>query len=144
MTNPANLSHEQILALKEQAAQQQPGSVNIHTGVPETSGGWGGRESAPRVQAPGTAEKAIAMSHLPRVTAPSPRLAERFKEREKEEAAKRLEQLEAAEAKRQAKQFADELPDWAARQDAVIARMSKQIKKLEAQLKHLGEGDACD
>ena len=134
MTNPANLSHEQILALKANAAERST-NVNITTGTPNTSGGWGGRDSAPRVQAPGTGEKAIAMSHLPRVSAPSANLAERFKLREKEDADKRLKELEEREARRENEAIQADLVGTIRRQDAVIGRLEKKLKALEKVMK---------
>ena len=105
-------------------------SVTNANAVPTGSATWG---SAPRIGETEKVEKPNA--HIPKVTRPSAKLNDRFLQRDKEEAAKYLAQQQEAEAKVEAAKFAEELPAWAKRQDAVIARMEKKIKALEKQLK---------
>ena len=98
--------------------------------APTGTATWG---SAPRI---GETEKVLKPNaHIAKVTRPSAKLNERFIQKDKEEAAKYLTQQQEAEAKVEASKFAEDLPNWAKRQDAVIARMEKKMKALEKQLK---------
>ena len=157
MTNPANLSHEEILALKESGGvytssgnrvdkpevtpANEVGGLRI-TNANGSLGGaatWG---SAPRVGETTKVTKpniGVAM-----VTRPSAKVVERFNQQDKELAAKKLAELQQEEEKAAQQRFVEELPEYAKRMDAVLNRMSNKLKKLEAQIKAMGEGTNCD
>ena len=78
------------------------------------------------------------------VTRPSAKVVERFNQQDKELAAKKLAELQQEEEKAAQQRFVEELPEYAKRMDAVLNRMSNKLKKLEAQIKAMGEGTNCD
>lgn len=150
-------SHEEIMAMKQSGQvvaksgkrldsptvtpANEQGGLKISNANAGLSGNptWG---SAPRVGEMEKVEKPFV--NVPKVTRPSARVVESFNRQDRELAAKKLAEMEAAEEKVAHQQFVDELPEYAKRMDAVISRMDKKIKKLEAQLKHMGEGTNCD
>ena len=104
------------------------------------------RDSAPRVTAPGQGTHKVTKANpqVAMVTAPSPKLQERFKEAEIQEAAKRAEELERADQEREQQAYRTEMPEILRKQDRLLASMQRKIQKLEAQIKAMGEGDGCD
>ena len=161
--NPNEFSEAEILKMKENAGKvftstgervdssvpASPNEVgglritNANNALPGTSQ-WAG--SAPRVSAPGTAQKVDKIrfngSDGTKVTAPSSRLQEKFKEMERADAAKHLVELAQAEEAAEAKEMAANLPDFVKRQDRLISSLSKKIAKLEKQLQHMEGSDS--
>ena len=158
--NPNEFSHDEIMRMKAEAGKvfshsgerldtHVPADPNKQGGISITNANsalagtsqWKG--SAPRISAPGTAEKVDRIRFNghdgTKVTAPSPRFAERLNELDKRDAEKHLVELAEAEERREAAEMAANLPDYVKRQDRLINSMQKKLAKLEKQLANLDE-----